>query len=87
MENSTRAQRQRKGLIGGGLLIAYGIIGAFISYYRDSNSFNLIDMLDAGQFAVLHAVIWTIAGLCVMGWYGVIGGWKHPDSNANEDSQ
>ena len=52
-------------------MIAFGIAGAVFSYYRDSNSFNLIDMIHAGDFAILHAVLWTIAGLFVMAWYSI----------------
>jgi hypothetical protein len=71
MAESARAQRQRKGLIVGGAMIAFGIVSAIFSYYRDSGSFNVVDMIHAGDFAILHVVLWTIAGLFVMAWYSI----------------
>ena len=69
MANSVREQRQRKGLILGSAFIVIGIIGAFWSYYQDSNSFDIIRMVDATEFAILHAVLWTIVGLGFMAFF------------------
>jgi hypothetical protein len=62
------SDRRRKGTFTGLALIAFGAIGAVIGYYNDAGSFDVIRMLEAKNYAVLHLVLWTIAGLCVIGW-------------------
>ena len=64
-----KAQRRKKGLIGGSLLIAYGLIGAVYSYYRDRTSMDYFAMGYAVRGAITHAVLFGFAGLCVIGWY------------------
>ncbi len=63
------ARRRRKGLIGGGLLIGWGVVGAIWSYFRDRYSMDFFAMGYAMQGAILHFVLFGIAGLCVIGWY------------------
>lgn len=49
-------------------MIAFGVIGAVVGYVRDSESFDLITMLEAKNYAIVHLVIWTIGGLACIGW-------------------
>jgi prolipoprotein diacylglyceryltransferase len=63
------ADRRRKGVIGGSLLIAYGVLGAIWDYYRDSTSMDYFAKGYAMKGAVLHLVLFGLAGLCVIGWY------------------
>ena len=64
-----KSQRRKKGLVGGSLLIAYGLIGAVYSYYRDRTSMDFFAMGYAMRGAITHAGLFGIAGLCVIGWY------------------
>jgi hypothetical protein len=50
------------------IFIAWGIVGAVISYVSDSNSFDLIRMLDASDNAILHAVLWIAVGGGILLW-------------------
>ena len=61
--------KRKKGTIAGLCLIAFGVAGAIIGYVQDSDSFDIIRMIEAGRFAALHLVLWTIAGLGVIAWY------------------
>ncbi len=63
------ADKRKKGTIAGLCLIAFGAAGATYSYVQDSASFDIIRMVEAGSFAMLHLVLWTIAGLAVIAWY------------------
>jgi len=67
--NDETARRRRKGLISGGLLIGWGVVGAIWSYYRDRNSMDFFAMGYAMRGAITHFVLFGIAGLCVIGWY------------------
>lgn len=62
-------ERRRKGTIGGLIFIVLGILSAPIIYVLDSSSFDYIRMDNAVTFAVLHAVLWCVAGLLVILWY------------------
>ena len=74
------ADKRRKGTIAGLCLIAFGIAGAIIRYVQDSDSFDFVSMIEAGNFAVLHLVLWTVAGLGVIAWYQLMpGGGKSDD--------
>ena len=63
------ARKRRKGTWTGLALIAFGLIGAVVSYFQDAHSFDYFKMMHAKDFAILHAVLWTIAGLLVIAWY------------------
>jgi hypothetical protein len=63
--------KQAKGTIVGAIFIAWGIIGAFISYTSDSDSFDIVRMVDASQNAIVHAVIWIAAGAGIIAWYWI----------------
>ena len=62
-------RKRRKGTWAGIALIGFGLIGAVISYIQDSNSFDITSMMHAKDFAILHAVLWGVAGLIVILWY------------------
>ncbi len=62
------AAKRNKGMIFGFCLIAFGIAGAIVGYVQDSGSFDIIRMTEAGNYAMLHLVLWTIAGLAVIAW-------------------
>jgi len=76
--------RQRKGIIVGVALIAWGIIGALVSYLIDSNSLDLISMIDASENATVHAVIWTVVGAAVIFWF-LTGPGSSPDACGDDD--
>ena len=61
------AKRKARTYMGLGM-IAFGVIGAVVGYINDSGSFDIIRMLEAKNFAILHLMIWTIAGLAFIGW-------------------
>ena len=63
------ARKRRRGTRGGLLMIAFGIISAFFVYFSDSNSMDFTRMMNATYFAVVHAVLWSVAGLIMIGWY------------------
>ena len=48
---------------------------------QDSGSFDVIRMMEAGHYAMLHLVLWTIAGLGVMAWYQL----KPADGTRDDD--
>ena len=68
-EKEDAEQKRRKGTWAGVAMIALGLAGAVISYFQDSNSFDFFKMMHAKDFAILHAVLWGIAGLIVILWY------------------
>lgn len=61
------AKRKMRTYMGLGM-IAFGVIGAIVGYFQDRGSFDIIRMLEAKNYAILHLVIWTIAGLALIGW-------------------
>ncbi len=63
------ASKRKKGTLGGLLMIVFGVLSAFVVYYNDRHSFDYIRMTEAMNYAIVHAVLWTIAGLCVILWY------------------
>ncbi len=62
------AAKRRKRTYVGLAMIAFGVIGAIVSYFQDKASLDIIRMMEAKDFAILHLVIWTIAGLCFIAW-------------------
>ncbi|MEI7712089.1 MAG: hypothetical protein WCI94_11685 [Rhodospirillales bacterium] len=67
--NDEAAKRRKKGLFNGGLLIAFGIVSAIYGYFRDSDSLDFTAMNHALDFAILRAVLFCGAGICVILWY------------------
>jgi len=63
------AQKRRKGTIAGILMIVLGVLSSFVVSYMDSTSFDVFRMMNATDLAVVHAVLWSIAGLLVILWY------------------
>jgi hypothetical protein len=68
-EEEDTERKRRKGTWTGIALIAFGLAGAVISYVQDSNTLDFFSMMHAKDFAILHAVLWGIAGLIVILWY------------------
>jgi hypothetical protein len=68
--------KSAKGLIVGAIFIAWGVIGALMSYVSDSGSFDIIQMVDASDNAIVHAVIWIAAGTGIVAWY-----WMGPGAS------
>ena len=62
------AAKRKKRTYAGLSMIAFGVIGAIIGYFNDKASFDFIRMLKAKNYAILHLVIWTIAGLGFIAW-------------------
>ena len=77
-ETDEAAAKRKKRTYGGLAMIAFGVIGAIVGYFQDRGSFDIIRMLEAKDFAILHLVIWTIAGLGVIAWAN-----KPPDDNGD----
>jgi len=75
------ADKRRKGTIAGLCLIAFGIVGAIIGYIQDPGSFDIVRMIEAGNFAVLHLALWTVAGLRVIAWYQFLPGDRSRDDD------
>lgn len=71
-----RESKRKKGTIVGCAMIALGLITAVWSYFRDSGSLDFTSMTHAADFAVLHAVLWGLAGGAVILWYN-----RDPDSD------
>lgn len=65
-------------------MIAFGLVSAVFGYFRDADLFDLIDMMNAGYFAVLHAVLWTIGGAAVIFWYNAGPGGSPPYERDND---
>lgn len=63
--------KQARGFIVGAIFIAWGVIGAVISYVSDSDSFDIVRMVDASDNAILHAVIWIAVGAGIIAWYWI----------------
>ena len=62
-------QWKTKGLLNAALLVAWGWLGAIYLYFRDKGSMDYSAMSNALQGAILHAVLFTVAGLLVLAWY------------------
>jgi hypothetical protein len=67
-ETDEAAAKRKKLTYAGLALIVFGVIGAIVGYFNDKASFDITRMLEAKDFAILHLVIWTIAGLGVIAW-------------------
>jgi hypothetical protein len=77
-ETDEAAAKRKKRTYAGLALIAFGVIGAIVGYFQDRGSFDIIRMLEAKNYAILHLVIWTIAGLGVIAWAN-----KPPDDDGD----
>jgi hypothetical protein len=62
------AAKRKKRTYVGLAMIAFGVIGAVVGYFNDKASIDIIRMLEAKDFAILHLVIWTIAGIGLIAW-------------------
>jgi hypothetical protein len=67
-ESDTGITRQGKRIFVGVLFIAWGVIGAIWSYYGDTDSLDIIRMMDASENAIVHAVIWIGLGVGLILW-------------------
>ena len=76
--------RQGRGMIIGAAFIAWGVVGALVSYVGDTDSFDVIRMIDASQNAILHAVLWIAVGAAFIAWY-TIGPGSSQGVGANDD--
>jgi len=74
-DSDTGITRQGKGIFVGIIFIIWAVVGALISYASDSDSFDIVRMLDASQNAIVHFVIWAVLGGGVILWY-----WMGPGS-------
>jgi hypothetical protein len=61
-------KRRRGTWIGCGM-IAFGLVSAVYNYFSDADSMDFSRMVNAGDFSILHAVLWTVAGAAVIFWY------------------
>jgi hypothetical protein len=61
-----KARQRKKGLLNGGLLIAFGLASAVYGYVRDSDSMDFTAMNDAVEYAILRAVLFCVAGQCAI---------------------
>ena len=78
------AAKRKKRTYAGLAMIAFGVVGAIVGYFNDKASFDIIRMLEAKNYAILHLVIWTVAGLGFIAWAN-----KPPDDdddNAGNDA-
>ena len=68
-KSGNAAEKRKNGTRAGFALIAFGVVGAIVAYYNDSNSFDYVRMVNATDGAMLHLMIWTFAGLGVIFYY------------------
>jgi hypothetical protein len=68
-EDEDAARKRRKGTIGGLVVIAFALVGALVIYIDDSRSMDYSRIMHARDFAILHAVLWTIVGLGIIAWH------------------
>lgn len=68
-KSGNAAEKRKKGTYAGVALIAFGVVGAIVAYYNDSNSLDIFRMHSAADGAMLHLMIWTFAGLGVIFYY------------------
>lgn len=77
-------------ILAGGVMIAYGIISAAVSYYDDSKSYNVANPIDyfkltfAWDGAMAHAAVWVGAGTALIFWY-LIGPRSSPPKPGTDD--
>jgi hypothetical protein len=79
-ETDEAAAKRKKRTYVGLAMIAFGVIGAVVGYFNDKASFDIMRMLEAKDFAILHLVIWTIAGLGFIAWAN-----KPPDDDGDRN--
>jgi hypothetical protein len=69
VDDEDAARKRRRGTIGGLTVIAFGLIGAIIIYFSARNPMNFFRWMYAADFAILHAVLWTLFGLGLILWH------------------
>jgi hypothetical protein len=84
-DSDTGITRHGKRIFIGVLFIAWGVIGAFWLYYSDTDSLDIIRMMDASENAIVHAVIWIGLGVGLILWYLI--GPGSPGRNAFDDDE
>jgi hypothetical protein len=77
--------RQGKMMWVGLIFIAWSIVGAVISSVSDSNSLDLIRMIDASDNAVVHAVLWIAVGAGILSWSLAGPGGSQKQSNDDRE--
>ena len=81
---------QRIRILAGGVMIAYGIIIAVVSYYNHANSYNSANPIDyfmvsfAWDSAIARATVWVRAGTVLIFWY-LIGPRSSPPKSGHDD--
>jgi hypothetical protein len=76
------SDNRKKGTLGGLALIAFGIVGAIVGYFSDIDSFDYLRMSAAKDYAILHLVLWTLAGLGIILWYN-----RPPDDELSSETR
>jgi hypothetical protein len=77
-DSGNTPEKRRKGTRAGVLMIVLGVLSSFVVYYMDSTSLDFSRMMNAKDFAILHAVLWGFAGLFVILWAN-----REPPEDAN----
>jgi hypothetical protein len=70
-EGGPVSSRRKKGILTGLIFLVWGIVGAFFVYQQDVNSLDFIRIMNATTYAILHAVLWGVAGASLIIWYSV----------------
>jgi hypothetical protein len=63
--------RRRKMVRGGAVVIAFGVVGALISYYLDSHSFDVARLMGAAQTAFIEFLIFALVGGGMILWHTI----------------
>lgn len=65
-------------------MIALGLVTAVFGYFRDRASMDYTSITNASDAAVLHAVLWGIAGVVVILWANGGSGGSSLESDNDE---
>jgi hypothetical protein len=76
--NDDAAWKRKKGTYAGLGVIAFALIGAIFMYVDDNNSMDYFKMMHAKDYAILHAVLWSLFGLGIILWHN-----RPPPDNSN----
>ena len=68
MEKKPPPWWERMGIVPGVCLIGYGLISAVYGYFQDMDSMDRFAKDFAVQGAILHAALFVLGGLAVIGW-------------------
>jgi hypothetical protein len=78
--------RRGRGIFIGAIFIAWGIIGAVVSYVGDTDSLDIVRVIDASQNAIVHAVLWIAIGGGFIAWYAIGPGSSQGDGTDDNDN-